>query len=503
MDTSLPSLDIMAQSADSTYQVFISHSSDDKGIARDLCNNLEAAGFKCWIAPRDIPAGSMYEEGIMNGICECPVFVLVCTSAINGSTFVPDEINAAKRRDKIIIPLIFEEKLMFPPALELLLSRYQWLDLWEYENLMASMPIITKSISEYVSPRAVSTGSKRSLKRSTEKAMGPSIQSSSVKVDPNGIDAQVAEAKKGDIWAQYTVARMYGSGYNVNESYGEAVKWYKLASDNGHLMARSVLHSLVPSEKDVSDEELAEWMTENAERFISKAEEGNAIAQCDTGWMYQYGKGRKQSYIDAVVWYKKSALQGYARAQNIIGVMYQNGQGVEQSYDEAVKWYKKAAEQNYARAQYHLGLLCESGDGIEQSYITASEYYTRAANQGHPMAQNNLAYLYQNGLGVEQSEASALTWYNESASNGYAIAQFNLGMMYLNGIGVDESYADAAKWFTKAAEQNHVSSLYNLAVLYESGYGVDMSIDKAIELYKRAADLGDEDAKAAYADLTS
>ena len=82
------------------------------------------------------------------------------------------------------------------------------------------------------------------------------------------------------------------------------------------------------------------------------------------------------------------------------------------------------------------------------------------------------------------------------------IAEYNLGMMYLNGIAVDESYADAASWFTKAADKDHIGALYNLAVLYESGYGVDQSIDMAISLYRRAAELGDEDSKLAYRELT-
>lgn len=471
-------------------------------MARDLCNNLENTGFRCWIAPRDIPAGSKYEEGIMNGICECPVMVVICTESVKGSLYVLDEINAAKRRDKVIIPLMMEKGLVFPPAMELLLSRYQWLDLWMDEDLKTSMPAIEKALAEYVKPVGNRNRSIRSLKRNTEKSMGPSIQSSSLKMDPNGVDALTIQAKNGDMWAQYTIARMYGSGFNVNESYSEAVRWYTSASAQGHLMARSVLHSLVPSEEDVSDEDLESWMEENADRFITKAEEGNAIAQCDTGWMYQYGKGKVQDYKEAVNWYRKSAMQGYARAQNILGVMYQNGQGVEQSYAEAVKWYRRAADQNYARALYHLGLLFEDGLGVDQSYINAAEHYTRAANQGHPMAQNNLGFLYQNGLGIEQSEESALTWYTESANQGYVIAEYNLGMMYLNGIGVEESYEKAAGWFSKAASKDHIGAMYNLAVLYESGYGVERSLDKAVDLYGRAAELGDEDSRLAYEELT-
>jgi hypothetical protein len=48
-------------------KVFISHSSKDKAIADAICEHLESAGTRCWIAPRDIQAGTEWTEGIMRG----------------------------------------------------------------------------------------------------------------------------------------------------------------------------------------------------------------------------------------------------------------------------------------------------------------------------------------------------------------------------------------------------------------------------------------------------
>ena len=59
------------------------------------------------------------------------------------------------------------------------------------------------------------------------------------------------------------------------------------------------------------------------------------------------------------------------------------------------------------------------------------------------------------------------------------------------------------KWFEKAAEQNHPGTLYNLEVFYEHGYECESSKSKALELFKKAADLGSEEAKSAYEDLSS
>ena len=40
------------------HDIFISYSSKQKSIADGVCHYLEENGFKCWMAPRDIPVGA-------------------------------------------------------------------------------------------------------------------------------------------------------------------------------------------------------------------------------------------------------------------------------------------------------------------------------------------------------------------------------------------------------------------------------------------------------------
>ena len=62
------------------------------------------------------------------------------------------------------------------------------------------------------------------------------------------------------------------------------------------------------------------------------------------------------------------AEQGDAGAQYNLGFMYDNGEGVLQDDKRAVNWYRKAAEQGYANAQYNLGLMYSNGEGVLQDY---------------------------------------------------------------------------------------------------------------------------------------
>ena len=50
-------------------------------------------------------------------------------------------------------------------------------------------------------------------------------------------------------------------------------------------------------------------------------------------------------YEAALEEWRPSAEQGDALAQYNLGFMYSNGEGVPQDYAEAVKWYRMAAEQ--------------------------------------------------------------------------------------------------------------------------------------------------------------
>src|ERR1700720_1791593 len=79
---------------------------------------------------------------------------------------------------------------------------------------------------------------------------------------------------------------------------------------------------------------------------------------------------------------KAKAENGDANAQENLGWMYFTGQGAPQDYAESVKWYRKAAEQGDAYAQESLGGMYERGQGVTQNFVEAAKGYTRGANQG-------------------------------------------------------------------------------------------------------------------------
>ena len=109
------------------YEVFISHSKNDKSVADAMCARLEEAGIGCWIAPRNLLPGSEWVEAIMDGIGRCRIMILIYSSHANDSPQVRREVKEAFDRDLTVIPFRLEEVPM-KSALKYYCGEIHWLD---------------------------------------------------------------------------------------------------------------------------------------------------------------------------------------------------------------------------------------------------------------------------------------------------------------------------------------------------------------------------------------
>jgi hypothetical protein len=108
--------------------VFISYASQDAAVANALVEALELSQLRCWIAPRDVIAGSLYAEAIVRALNEAKVFVLVLSAHACASPHVGKEIERASAKRRPIIALRADSEPL-SPAFEYYLSESQWIDL--------------------------------------------------------------------------------------------------------------------------------------------------------------------------------------------------------------------------------------------------------------------------------------------------------------------------------------------------------------------------------------
>ncbi len=107
--------------------VFISYASPDKKIAVAVCAKLEAAGIRCWIAPRDITPGEDWSAAIVGAIHTSRVMVLIFSGHSNVSQQTKREVERAVSKGNAIIPFRIED-IKPSRSLEFFISTAHWLD---------------------------------------------------------------------------------------------------------------------------------------------------------------------------------------------------------------------------------------------------------------------------------------------------------------------------------------------------------------------------------------
>jgi TPR repeat protein len=111
---------------------------------------------------------------------------------------------------------------------------------------------------------------------------------------------------------------MYHNGQGVAQDYKQAVKWYRLA-----------------------------------------AQQGNAESQTKLGIMYTQGLGVTKDLRKAFTWYKKAAEQGNIQGQFVLGYMYAHSQGVTKDLVRAYMWSNLAVIGGYMDAEKNQDIYIE------------------------------------------------------------------------------------------------------------------------------------------------
>lgn len=107
---------------------FLSHSSADKAIAREVCVELESHGLSCWIAPRDITPGTEWAAALVDGIERSRIMVVLLSTSSVGSDEVRREVERAYACRKPVVPVKIDASSL-NGTLAYYLSEVHWVDL--------------------------------------------------------------------------------------------------------------------------------------------------------------------------------------------------------------------------------------------------------------------------------------------------------------------------------------------------------------------------------------
>lgn len=178
------------------------------------------------------------------------------------------------------------------------------------------------------------------------------------------------DAHSGDELAQFSLGYCYDVGQRIEANTNEAIFWYTLAANQGHLIAQNnlgVLYSTGHMGRVAKDPaEALHW-------YKLAAKQGNCNAQFHCGLAHMNGEGLEDRDDNmAFYWFKKAAKQGHVLSMSNVGAMYMGGRGVDQNYKKAFKWLLKAVDENDPVATHNLGVMY-----IHGYEVVADEFYGR------------------------------------------------------------------------------------------------------------------------------
>jgi adenylate cyclase len=107
--------------------IFVSYAASDRATAFSVVAGLEGHGMRCWVAPRDITAGSEYGEEIVEAIRACRILVVIFSAEANSSPHVRREVERAVSARRPILPFRIEN-IAPTGAMEYALGNTHWLD---------------------------------------------------------------------------------------------------------------------------------------------------------------------------------------------------------------------------------------------------------------------------------------------------------------------------------------------------------------------------------------
>ena len=87
------------------HRVFVSHSSKDKELVRDIVRRLREAGFESDVGSEDIRAGSDWKSAVRRRIREAETVLFLVTPESLASQWTMTELGIAEGLDRRVIPV--------------------------------------------------------------------------------------------------------------------------------------------------------------------------------------------------------------------------------------------------------------------------------------------------------------------------------------------------------------------------------------------------------------
>lgn len=286
----------------------------------------------------------------------------------------------------------------------------------------------------------------------TEPDREPTVEETESPDPPPPMDeyeTTVADADKGNRWAQYRAAKFMLDRYGDHYDPKKAVEYLTRSAKQGYTVAKYMLGKLYLRGEDVPKQMLhaLHWLE-------SAVKDDNPYAEYLLGKTFLKGEDIERDTERAESLLCQSSEQGNKYAAYTLGKAYLDGDILTQNIDEAVRLLNLSATRNFAPAQFILGRLLYKGEVIPKDIKKAAEWLDRAAAQKNPYAAYLAGKIYLTEDEVKDIQ-KAIRSFKIAAENGNDFAEYQLGRIYLYGKDVPRDTDTAMYYLQLAAEHGN------------------------------------------------
>ncbi|MEQ9461027.1 MAG: SEL1-like repeat protein [Phycisphaeraceae bacterium] len=294
-------------------------------------------------------------------------------------------------------------------------------------------------------------------------------------------DIKSLETYRGEeeVDAAYWLGFKYEHGHEVIPNEAEALSWYQVAAEGGHLPA---MIELVDAYTSMLYRDDPEAYAQGIQWLEAAADADSVVAMRRLAEIYAWGSTFSQDLVDLT---RAKRLLGQARelggVQSVRMLANLTNQSAEDHQDEAaaLALYEEAAELGDAASMLILARHYGYADKDNKARIdgpVALAWLERAADLGHDGAMSLLAEWYLRGHHVDVNIDKALFWLDRliESSDSRIIRR---AAMYRHGVVSHdlggERDEQAIRYLRHAAKEGHAGAMELLGRIYDFGEGVD------------------------------
>lgn len=290
---------------------------------------------------------------------------------------------------------------------------------------------------------------------------------------------RMRRAKKDADSGSVSKQNMYANYCAYLGNYIEAIKYYKMAANQGDIDSFYELGLLYKLGKRVRRN------FNKAYRYFKDALPSLRLDISEYAILHENLTFLNKKGID-IAELKKEAANGNVESIYKLGIAHEYAKGVRRNMNYAFDCYKVAAEKDHTLAQYRFGIWYYNYTNMDYSSETVQisrKFLTMAASKGHVYAAFALGGSYH-----LDDEEKSLYYFKIAADAEIPVACRMVGSKYEAIYTNTGNYGDLAiKYFVKGADLDEPTCLINVIRYYQSGYLVKQDEEKA-KIYQKKLD---------------